>query len=635
MHCRSEYFQENPLLSPSPPVYYFSIAEADRRTDRLFVALIWAHLAAALLLSLWYQTGAQSLLIGLPTALVVTALARLRPGTVLVRCVVGVALMVFSALFIQQTHGLTETHFHVFCALAFLLAYRDWRAIVAAAVTIAGHHAAFTLLQTLHTPVYIYTSEAVGVWMLTLIHAGFVVFESGLLIVMAVRMRQEWHQAEDLSRLTQALADGRLTGDDLTVRLAWPPSSPLAGTTGAIDGLLERLRSRIEGAKKEGRRIEADAHQAAEEMGEIRRGSEFVQRAIVQVSVGAAEQARQTARATLEMSAAAEMTQRVAVETRAQALLIQEMSAAVNALRDRTGQVAAASAEQVAASEQAHAAAMEAVATVRSASDATRAAVSAVAGKAEHLSRRSREIGAFAETVSSIASQTNLLALNAAIEAARAGEQGRGFAVVAEEVRKLADHSAKAAREIGALIALVQQEVEEVRALTLDGPHDGGTPLSEFARVTQMTGTVVSAGEQTASLVGRIHALAAQNQGAAAGMEAAGQEIGDQIKAFQCQIAAHDRAATALSDQALSAQEGMAQSAAITEENSAAAQEVSEQITRQFGALERLAQITEQVAHNAERVSLSLNRFQTEPPALGAEESAGTVSLDAPWRKAA
>ena len=619
-----------------PSVHHFSIAEADRRTDRLFVALLWAHFAAALLLSLWYQTGAQALLIGLPTALVVTILARLRPGTVLLRCVVGVALMVFSALFVQQSHGLTETHFHVFCALAFLLAYRDWRAIVAAAATIALHHAAFTLLQTMHLPVYIYTSDAVGVWTLTLIHAGFVVFESGLLIVMAVRMRQEWRQAEDLSRLTQALADGRLTGDDLTVRLAWPADSPLAATTEAIDGLLERLRSRINDAKAESMRIEADARQAAEEMGEIKQGSEFVQRAIVQVSEGAAEQTRRTSQATSDMDAAAEMTQRLAAETRAQALLIQEMAAAVDALRERTGQVAAASAEQAAASEQAHAAATEAVATVRSASDTTRAAVGAVAAKAEHLSRRSREIGAFAETVSHIASQTNLLALNAAIEAARAGEQGRGFAVVAEEVRKLADHSAKAAREIGALIALVQQEVEAVRALTLDDQRAGEGTQSEFAKVTAMTGAVVSAGEQTASLVARIHALAAQNQDAAAGIGNAGKDIADQIEAFRRQIAAHDQAAMELSRQASSAQEGMTQIAAITEENSAAAEEVSERIARQFGALERLARITGQVARNAERVSLSLNRFQTEPPTTTPEEVTAVAAPAAEqWREAA
>ncbi|MBR1730099.1 MAG: cache domain-containing protein [Selenomonadaceae bacterium] len=74
------------------------------------------------------------------------------------------------------------------------------------------------------------------------------------------------------------------------------------------------------------------------------------------------------------------------------------------------------------------------------------------------LGKRSDEIGKIVDTIAAIADQTNLLALNAAIEAARAGEHGRGFAVVAEEVRKLAEQSSIAAKNISELINTIQNE---------------------------------------------------------------------------------------------------------------------------------------------------------------------------------
>lgn len=79
------------------------------------------------------------------------------------------------------------------------------------------------------------------------------------------------------------------------------------------------------------------------------------------------------------------------------------------------------------------------------------------------LLQNSREISKIVSLITSIADQTNLLALNAAIEAARAGEAGKGFAVVAEEVRKLAEQAANAAKDIFRLISINSESAEKVQ----------------------------------------------------------------------------------------------------------------------------------------------------------------------------
>jgi len=101
-----------------------------------------------------------------------------------------------------------------------------------------------------------------------------------------------------------------------------------------------------------------------------------------------------------------------------------------------------------------------------------RGEVQGISKKVKNLADRSLEISEIVKTIEDIASQTNLLALNAAIEAAGAGESGLRFAVVAEEVRKLAERSGKAAKDIVVLIKSVQAETQQAVVAMEEGTRE-------------------------------------------------------------------------------------------------------------------------------------------------------------------
>ncbi|MFH1914106.1 MAG: methyl-accepting chemotaxis protein [Pseudomonadota bacterium] len=118
--------------------------------------------------------------------------------------------------------------------------------------------------------------------------------------------------------------------------------------------------------------------------------------------------------------------------------------------------------------------------SIRSVADNSRSLAERVAG----LGSQAEGVGRIMGVISDIADQTNLLALNAAIEAARAGEAGRGFAVVADEVRKLAEKTMVATRDVGVAIQGIQEQVRQ----TVVGVKDMGSLTDEAAALAHESG---------------------------------------------------------------------------------------------------------------------------------------------------
>ena len=246
---------------------------------------------------------------------------------------------------------------------------------------------------------------------------------------------------ERLAGAANAIAQGDLTQEPGVERSTTEVTHLSAAVNGMV-GALRRLVGAIRGAADEAAAMAAEISASTEEMAAA---GEEMANTTQDLSSRAQEQAEVVRAAALDANRILAIAEKLASSSRAAAERNRSLLGLAEDYRSQLGE--------------------------------SGTVLAGLAGEIEHtvtevqqLAEASNQISRFVTQTKAVATQTNMLALNAAIEASRAGDQGKGFAVVAEEVRKLAERSSTATKDIGAFIESIRGATEDVsRAMELSG----------------------------------------------------------------------------------------------------------------------------------------------------------------------
>lgn len=375
----------------------------------------------ALLLAPWHSSWPEALLIGLPAAIIPLLLYRMLGDHPLSRISFGISFMLFAALHIHQSMGMTEIHFGIFVLLAVLIAFRDWIVILVAAAVIAVHHLLFMYMQSSGVGVYL-VPDSDATFTIVMIHAAFVVVESIALILICRASLREAQVSQAFFDITQSLVteDGKIVLSSRCPQMNSPVLKRFNETLETLHQSVSTIEQSIGAIKQEahdmlvqGDDLSSGMKQKLKEVESIAAATEQMSHNIVQTN----QLAQQVLEASEESEKAATSGKSSVTQTQQ---LVQKLSQQLTTSKEKVSDMATST----------------------------------------------EEIKTVLQVIENIAEQTNLLALNAAIEAARAGEQGRGFAVVADEVRNLAGKTQGSTEQIKQTIdRLIKSSQESVHAV--------------------------------------------------------------------------------------------------------------------------------------------------------------------------